>query len=227
MTAENFLKWQPASFLWRDYASKVYREQSCSRVSVYRGLWTTDKKRELFSRDMGTYSFQWLHLDFFLLRTPFCTTLLFSIERLIQQITLKVLLTGLRQFLKTQRLSNWSMREFHRPKTAEDLGKLIWLLHGYLQGFNSTLEWTAQAHSSKERRGSRLSRNGWTRMIDHLHNHGYRIRCWGDTCGGIHGLAVIVIQSSGGRPNRGSALKFGAAYPLVVFFASEFFGIFL
>jgi hypothetical protein len=57
--------------------------------------------------------------------------------------------------------------------------------------------------------------------------YGYRIRSWGDTCGGIHELAVIVIQSSGGHPNRGSALKFGAACPLVVFFASEFFGIFV
>jgi hypothetical protein len=66
-----------------------------------------------------------------------------------------------------------------------------------------------------------------TKSKQNMEIYGYRIRCWGDTCGGIHELAVIVIQSSGGRPNRGSALKFGAAYPLVVFFASEFFEIFL
>jgi hypothetical protein len=56
--------------------------------------------------------------------------------------------------------------------------------------------------------------------------YGYRVRTWGDTCGGVRELAFITFWLPGGCPNRGSALKFGAAYPLVIFFDCEYLEIF-
>jgi hypothetical protein len=41
--------------------------------------------------------------------------------------------------------------------------------------------------------------------------YGFYIRYWGDTCGGVRVLISKALCSRG-RPNRGSPLKFGAAY---------------
>jgi hypothetical protein len=52
--------------------------------------------------------------------------------------------------------------------------------------------------------------------------YAFQIRIWGDTYGGVRELWLKLMYFSGGRPNRDSPLKFGAAYRLVIFFDCGF-----
>jgi hypothetical protein len=47
---------------------------------------------------------------------------------------------------------------------------------------------------------------------------GFLTRVWGDTCGEVCELTFKAFEFSGGRPNQNRPLKFGTAYPLVIFF---------
>ncbi len=54
----------------------------------------------------------------------------------------------------------------------------------------------------------------------------FRLVLWGDIFGGVREFGVKAFKFSWGCPNQGNPLKFGAAYPLVIF-GCECFKIFL